>query len=118
MRHLTKYRQPGGNQEKNPMEMKQMKKRILFGAFALLLAALVFLPGMAMATETCIYPNTTEAQACGGYVDQNTDGRCDKAADPVAGVVAQQAPLNTVAIIGAFSGIAGLVAWDFGRRRG
>ena len=94
-----------------------MKKQTIYGACTLLLAALVFLPGVAMATETCIYPNTTEAQACGGYVDLNTDGRCDNAADPIVGAVAQQAPLNTVAIIGAFSVIAGLVAWDFGRRR-
>ena len=94
-----------------------MRNKLLFGACTLLLAALVFLPGVAMATETCIYPNTTEAQACGGYVDLNTDGRCDNAADPIAGAAAQQAPLNTVAIIGAFSVIAGLVAWDFGRRR-
>jgi hypothetical protein len=99
------------------MEMKKMEKPMLYGACMLLLTALVFLPGVALATETCIYPNTTEAQACGGYVDLNTDGRCDNAADPITGAVAQQASLNTVAIIGVFSGIAGLVAWDFGRRR-
>lgn len=117
MRQLNPCSPSGGDQRKKPTEMKQMKKQIMYGACMLLLATLVFLPGVALATEPCIYPNSTEAQACGGYVDLNTDGRCDNAADPITGAVAQQAPLNTVAIIGAFSGIAGLVAWDFGRRR-
>jgi hypothetical protein len=50
--------------------------------------------GNAATTETCAFgdPNGIAASQCRGFVDGNTDGKCDKAAEGILGIAAAALP--------------------------
>jgi hypothetical protein len=106
--------------------MRKGRKILVFVA---LIAVLVCIPVAVSAAETCALgdPNGTAAAQCKGFVDTNTDGRCDRAATGIFGAAAailpqqgndqnqttqdkvQEAPLPLAVIIGGV-GIGYLVA--------
>ncbi len=97
-----------------------MRKGRKILVIATLIAVLVCIPAAVSAAETCALgdPAGTAAEKCNGFVDTNTDGRCDRAALGIFGAAAavlpqqgndlnqtgqdnvQQAPLPLVVIIG------------------
>jgi hypothetical protein len=68
------------------------------------LVALVCVPALAATTETCAFgdPNSAAASQCTGFIDGNTDGRCNKAADSILGAAAAALPAG----VGDTSGVA------------
>jgi hypothetical protein len=81
--------------------MRSAKKILIL---SIVLVALVCVPAMAATTETCAFgdPNSTAASQCKGFVDGNTDGRCDKAADSILGAAAAALPAS----VGDTNGVA------------